>query len=212
MNNTPANLQVWFLRHGKPLSLDYNKYDDFMQMLCNGHETPLDVDHEIDFNLLPKRVDLVCYSPYQRAFDTAQVLCKKLAVKRLEKLPSLHEVEFDRDFILEREFKSLEQIRPKVLKRWYKNQNKAESFEDSLARVKEIETFLSQRQEKTIILITHGWFLRILEIYFVQGKRTRTNITLDDILNVTPVPLGHCIKATVARKDYARVGMNLVPV
>lgn len=214
MNNIPANLQVWFLRHGKPLSFDYNtdKYDDFIQMLCNGYKTPLDKDPGIDFDSLPEHVDLVCYSPYKRAFQTAKVLRKKLDVKRLEELPCLHEVEFDRDIVRKHEFESLPQIRPEILERWYRNQNKAESFEDSLARVKEIETFLSERPEKTIILITHGWFLRLLEFYFVQGKRTRTNITLDDLLNVTPVPLGHCIKATVARKDYARVDMNLVPV
>ena len=85
-----------------------------------------------------------------------------------------------------------------ILKRWYDGRNKAETFEDSLERVRKIESFLSERQEKTIILVTHGWFLRLLEVYFVQGKHT--DITLEDLLETKPVPLGHCIKATVARK------------
>jgi broad specificity phosphatase PhoE len=108
-------------------------------------------------------------------------------------------VKFAKDIIHKHEFKSLEQIRPVILKRWYHNRNEAESFEDSFARVKEIELFLSERQEKTIILVTHGWFLRLLEVYFVQVKHT--DITLKDILETKPVPLGHCIKATVARKS-----------
>ena len=130
------------------------------------------------------------------------MLRNKLGVKLMEEMQSLHEVEFDQDIIHKHEFESLEQIRPEILKRWRHNRNKVESFQDSLERVKEIELFLSERQEKTIILVTHGWFLRLLEIYFVQGKHT--NIQLEDILEVKPVPLGHSIEATVVRRNRAK--------
>ena len=202
MSDISTDIHVWFLRHGKTF-FDYenSQYDDFTQMLCNGHGTRLAEDPEIDFESLPKRVDFVGYSPAIRAVETAGVLRNKLGVKLMEEMQSLHEVEFDENIILEHEFESLEQIRPEILKRWRHNRNKAESFEDSLARVKEIELFLSERQEKTIILVTHGWFLRLVEIYFVQGKHT--DIELEDILEVKPVPLGHSIKATVVRKNSA---------
>jgi len=108
----------------------------------------------------------------------------------------LREVKFDCTIILRREFTSLARNREDILKRWYDGRNKAETFEDSLARVREIESFLSERQEKTIILVTHGWFLRLLENYFVQGNQTPT---FDDLLKAKPVPLGHCIKATVRK-------------
>jgi broad specificity phosphatase PhoE len=190
------DIQVWFLRHGKT-SFDYenSKYDDFIKMLCNGHRTPLVDDPGIDFKSLPERVDFVGYSPITRAVQTAEVLRNKLGVKLMEKMQSLHEVKFDKGIILEHEFISLAENRKDILERWYDGRNKAETFENSLARVRKIETFLSERQEKTIILVTHGWFLRLLEVYFVQGKHT--NITLEDILETKPVPLGHCIKATV---------------
>jgi broad specificity phosphatase PhoE len=206
MNDISTDIQVWFLRHGKSL-FDYenSKYDDFIQMLCNGHSTPLAEDPGIDFKSLPKRVDFVGYSPLTRAVETAEVLRNKLGVKLMEEMQSLHEVEFDKDVILEHEFISLEQIRPTILERWYHG-NKTESFEDSLARVKEIESFLSERQEKTIILVTHGWFLRLLEIYFVQGKHT--DIKLEDILKVKPVRLGHSIRATVTRKNSVKPQME----
>ncbi len=200
MSDISTDIQVWFMRHGKtPFNYENSGYDDFIQMLCNGHKTPLAEDPGIDFKSLPKRVDFVGCSPYTRAFETAKLLLNELDVKRMKKMPLLHEVRFDRDIILEHEFKSLKQIRPEILGRWYNDENKAESFKDSLARVRKLESFLSKRQEKTIILVTHGWFLRLLNIYFVQGKHT--DITLDDILKVKLVPLGHCIKATVARKS-----------
>jgi broad specificity phosphatase PhoE len=208
MNEISTDIQVWFLRHGKtPFDYENSSYDDFIEMLCNGHRTPLAKDPGIDFKSLPKRVDFVGYSPLTRAVKTAKVLRNKLGVKLMEEMQSLHEVEFDRDIILEHEFESLEQIRPVILERWRHNRNKAETFEDSLARVKEIESFLSERQEKTIILVTHGWFLRLLENYFVQGNHTPT---IDDLLKAKPVPVGHCIKATVARKSRVESQMDLV--
>jgi broad specificity phosphatase PhoE len=208
MNEISTKIQVWFLRHGKtPFDYDTRFYGVFMSMLCNGHETPLAEDPGIDFESLPPREDFVGYSRFTRAFETAQLLQSELYVKQIGVMPILEEVRFDKDIITEDEFESLEQIRPEILRRWYNNKNKAESFKDSLTRVKEIESFLSERQEKTIILVTHGLFLRLLEVYFVQGKHM--DITLDDILETKTVPLGHCVKATVARKGRAELQIDL---
>ena len=209
MANISTEIQVWFLRHGKtPFNYENNQYDDFIQMLCNGYSTPLAEDPGIDFKSLPKRVDLIGYSPTTRAIETAEVLRKKLDVKQMEELEFLHEVKFDRDIILPQEYTSLAENRKDILERWYSNRNTAEVFEYSLARVRTIESFLSERWEKTIILITHGWFLRLLELYFVQGKHT--DITIEDVLKVKPVPLGHCIKTTVARKSRVESRMDLL--
>jgi broad specificity phosphatase PhoE len=207
MTPLSTDIQVWFLRHGKtPFDYENSKYDDFIQMLCNGHETPLAKDPGIDFDLLPKQVDYIGYSPIQRAVETAEILHDRLGVNQMEELEFLREVKFDKDIVLEHEFESLKQIRPEILRRWYYNENKAESFKDSLTRVKKIESFLSERQEKTIILVTHGWFLRLLDVYFVQGKHT--DITLEDILKTGPVPLGHFINATVERKFRVKSRMD----
>lgn len=198
MNHISTDIPVWFLRHGKtPFDYENSKYDDFIQMLCNGHETPLAEDPGINFKSLPKRVDFLGYSPITRAVETAEMLRNKLGVKHMQELEFLRDVKFGEDIILRQEFKSLPENRNDILERWYSGRNKAEKFEDSLARVRKIESFLSERQEKTIILVTHGWFLRLLEVYFVQGKHT--DIALIDILKTKPVPLGHSIKATVAR-------------
>jgi broad specificity phosphatase PhoE len=209
MSDKSTVIQVWFLRHGKT-HFDYenSKYDDFIQMQCNGYSTPLAEDHGIDFESLPKQVDFVGYSPFTRALETAELLRSSLDVKSMEELELLHEVRFDRDVIGEHEFISLAENRKDILERWYGGRNKAETFEDSLARVRAIESFLSKQPGKTIILLTHGWFLRLLEIYFVQGKHT--DIAINDILDLEPVALGHCIKATIARKSRGELQGDFV--
>lgn len=209
MSNLSTDTQVWFLRHGKT-SFNYETppYDDFIEMMCNGHSTALAEDPGINFEALPKRVDLVCYSPYTRAFQSAEVLRKKLTIRSTEEQKFLREVSFDRNIILREEYISLVSSRKDILERWYSGRNQAETFEASLDRVRAIEAFIRERREKTIIMITHAWFLRLLEIYFVQGKHT--NITLQDILGVQPVSLGECFKATVTRKCSAESQMDLV--
>lgn len=196
MTEKSTEIQVWFLRHGKPL-FDYetNKYDDFIQMLCNGHSTPLADDPGIDFESLPQQVDFVGYSPIKRAAQTAQILQSRLRVQSMKEMTLLSEVKFDSDIILRHEFTSLAESREDILERWHNGSNRAEAFKDSLARVRKIESFLSEQRGRKIILVTHGWFLRLLEIYFVKGKRT--DITFKDIQETNPVPLGHCIKAKI---------------
>jgi broad specificity phosphatase PhoE len=193
-------IQVWFLRHGKtPFNYKNSSYDDFIAMLCNGHGTRLADDPEIDFKKLPRQVDIVGHSPTTRAVETAVILGNELDVKQTKELDFLREVKFDPDIIGPKEYKTLARSRKYILTRWFEGSNQAETFDQSLRRVKEIETFLNEQQQaKTIILVTHGWFLRLLEVYFGQGKHT--GITLEDILKVKPVALGHCIKATVARE------------
>lgn len=197
-----TEMQVWFLRHGDtPFDYEHSEYDEFIEMLCNGHETPLVKDHGINFRSLPKQVDFVGYSPALRAKQTAEVLQSKVDVKSMEELEVLHEVRFDRDIIKRHEYRYLAGSREDILERWIEGKNKAETFEVSKTRVREIELFLSKRPENTIILVTHGWFLRLLENYFVLGKPLE-EITLEDIREVKPVRRGHFIKATIGRNCH----------
>jgi broad specificity phosphatase PhoE len=210
MNNKYTDIQVCFLRHGKT-SFNYedSNYDDFIEMLCNGFNTPLveEDDPGIDLKSLPQQVDLVCYSPFRRAFETAQLLRSQLRVKSMEEKEFLREVGFDRDIILPEEYVSLPENRKDILEWWFDGKNKTEPFEASLQRAREIESFIRKQRVKTIILVTHGWFLRLLEVYFLQGKRT---ITIDDLLKSSPVQLGHSIQATIASKPHVESQMDLV--
>jgi len=195
MNNFNSK-RVWFMRHGK-INFDYENcaYDDFMEMLNNGSSKPLHEEHGINFALLPQKIELVCYSSAIRALETAKKLQEHLSVGSVKQLDFLSEVKFDNNIINRNEYKSLEDSRPFILERWFNNENKSESLKESMARVKRIEEFLQNRQERTIILVSHGWFLRLLELYFIHGRQS--NITLPDLLSVKPIALGEFVKANL---------------
>src|SRR5690606_2940801 len=127
-----------------PFNYENSKYDDFIQMLCNGLDTPLVPDDpELDFKSLPKVADFVGYSQYLRTYETAKLLSKEIQIKKMEEMPNLNEVKFSKDIIRESEYESLHQSRPMILRRWRSNEKKyGESFKDSMRRVKEIEFFL----------------------------------------------------------------------
>lgn len=190
-----SETHVWFMRHANPV-FDYENctYDEFIEMLTNGFHTPLAGDHGIDFASLPHDIELICSSPVRRAKETSEKLQEHLNVGSVEKLEALREVKFDKDIIRRHEYKSIKDSIPLILQRWFKNENKTESFQKSMRRAREIEDFLQNRQEKRIILITHGLFLRVLEFYFVQGKQEE-EITLSDLLNIRAIGLGEFIEA-----------------
>lgn len=188
---------VWFLRHGKT-DFDYENcsYDEFIELLQNGEDFPLiEEDFGINFTELPQKVDLICHSPARRAVDTAEKLKEVLKVGKVELLEPLHEVKFNDSIMSREEFTTIKESRIPMLTRWFNNENKVESFEDSWERVKKIESFLHSRPEESILLVTHGWFLRLLDIYFVQGKQR--DITLLDLLEVKPMALGEFVTANI---------------
>ena len=190
--------KIWFLRHGKT-SFDYENcsYKEFQEMLVNGLHVPLlKRNPGINFKELPDKINLICHSPARRAVDTAEELKKHLNVEKIELLNCLHEVKFDKTIIQENEYTSIKDSRQPILTRWFYNQNEKESFEESLRRVKQIELFLYNRSEKNILLVTHGWFLRLLNIYFAQKKLK--DITLFDLLKVKPMALGESFMVDIS--------------
>lgn len=197
--------RVWFMRHGQTtFNLENCTYDEFIEALSNGYHTPLREDHGIDFESLPQNIELICCSPARRAKETAEKLQEYLNVRPVVKKEFLREVKFDKDIIRRHEYKSLKDSRRYILTRWFKNENKSESFQKSMARVRRIEEFLKKRQEKTIIFVTHGWLLRLLELYFVQGKREE-DITLFDLLDVEPIKLGQFVEAKLENGSESNI-------
>ena len=211
INKALTHTQVWFLRHGKtPFDYENSEYDDFIEMLCNGYNTRLSKDHGLDLSIFPKKVDFVGYSPFIRAYETAKLLTENIIVGEFDELEFLSEVKFSRDILKRSEFDSLANNRKDILERWYNGRNMAETVRDSFKRVREVENFLLHKNYQTVILVTHGWFLRLLELYFVHGKRFYDEVSLEDVLNIRPIKLGESIKANIARRQISEFARELV--
>ena len=184
---------TWFMRHGKP-KFDYENctYDDFIAMLVGGINPCLSKNHNIDFTALPREIERIYYSPMCRSFETAKLIRDFLELGNddVKELELLHEVKFDHNIIRREEFGTLENNRRIILKRWYRNQNGSESFNHSFRRVIELDDMLSNNElgEGKILHVTHGWFLRLIDLYFREGKKS--GITQEDLLSVEPIQLG----------------------
>jgi broad specificity phosphatase PhoE len=120
---------------------------------------------------LPKQVDVIYCSPSKRARQTAKLIQKNLPNKpkieySLQKY--LAEVKFSEEILSKEEFNSrggLKGCRSLIIERWLKGNNK-ESIQHSLIRLKKLIQHLEDSPYENILLITHSWYLRLVNIFF----------------------------------------------
>ena len=186
---------IWIMRHGAP-DFDYDNctYDQFIDMLTNGKNRSLLKDHGIDFSALPSHVDLICHSPIPRALETVRELQNHLTITQVIEMDILRKARFTRDIISWDIYIYLKDNRDAILVKWYYGQNQEESFEQSLDSVKKLKLFLSSRPEKRILIVSNGWFLRLLDLHFAQRK---PHIDFTDLLQVQPLQCGRSINASL---------------
>lgn len=178
------------MRHGKALhntDYEYLKYNEFMGFMLkiDDENHGLTEDYKRNFKAADelKNVDIIYHSPFRRARETAELVREKLAHKpEIKDEPLLAEISFSKNIITESEFSrfgGLKGCRSLILKRWYDGEN-SETFADSKKRLQALDKKLNSTPYQKILLITHGWYLRLIVPYYQQGKR---NITLEDLLN-----------------------------
>jgi broad specificity phosphatase PhoE len=182
--------KIFFMRHGKALhntDYEYLNYEEFMGFMLkiNDERHGLTKEYKENFKVADKikNVDIIYHSPFRRARETAELIQEKLHHKvEIENEPLLAEIAFSENIITEAEFLKfggLKGCRSLILKRWHDNEN-SETFSDSKKRLLELDKKLNSTPRQNILLITHGWYLRLIVPYYQQGKQ---NITLEDLLN-----------------------------
>jgi len=165
-------------------------YQQFMAFLLNEVDPPLSTKHNgIKLQGIPKQIDVIYHSPAKRSIQTAALIQERLARmghKRprvssdLQKV--LAEVQFSKEVLSEKEFKKnggLRGCRAIILRKWYDGKN-IETFQDSIERVEKLCNFLKNSDDENILLITHGWYIRLLFMYFKNEKKDFVNLTSKD--------------------------------
>ncbi len=194
------DMKIIFMRHDR-LQKPYHNYDnlsfDELSELAKGKIEP-GVDklwfkeHINNFlstnliNKLPSNIKLL-YSPSRRARETAILLSKKLNIKNkdLMKINELHEIIFDpHQLISERVYKQrgMQAIREAVFTSWIKG-DLIESLESCFARIESLEKKFREIKSDIIFNITHGFFLRLLYLYFVERIKEVDKVSLESIKN-----------------------------
>ena len=206
--------RIIFMRHGSIYAnrdayenMDYN---EFMSYLLKTKNPPLKKTFEKNNNLTKsdeylqlknakidtslKDIDAIFPSPARRALETANLIQdyfkgRPKIVRKVKDL--LAEVRFYEKILSRQEFDEnggWNGCRPKVLKRWFNGEN-SEPFEISFARVRQLDLFLRRSPHKTILLITHGIFLRMIFMFYNEqlkidksGNLIKDKATLRNLL------------------------------
>ena len=159
--------QVYFIRHGESVS---NATYTLMGPNCDLTEAGKKQAVSVAGRMQHVAFDALISSHYPRAQQTAKEI-SKLTGKPIETCELFHEriwpkelhgLTYDDPHKKEVEDAVFEKMAQNVPSYRYADE---ENFEDLVARAKQCKDYLESRTEKTIVVVTHGTFLRFLHAY-----------------------------------------------
>jgi broad specificity phosphatase PhoE len=174
-------MKVIFVRHAD-LACPYDNYDrlslEQLDLLATGTAQP-HINTKLAMAKIQKHIadgffakdgiNAIYYSPALRAKETAALLAGTLDVTEVEELGCLHEIVFSPSkLISEATFqrKGMDVVREAVYKAVAENKAD-EATPAMLARVRQIQSLIARNDDKTIIIVTHGFFMRLLQLVFL---------------------------------------------
>ncbi|MBU1854297.1 MAG: phosphoglycerate mutase family protein [Nanoarchaeota archaeon] len=127
---------------------------------------------------------MIISSQENRSIQTAKIIQELNPVHHIIS-SNLNEIKFRRGII---EKEDIEQedfhyLRKKILTSIY-NSNFSEKFYDVKNRFLKFLEFTKTIEHDNILCVTHGWFMRIIELY--KEKGSLENINLNELLEVRP--------------------------
>lgn len=186
-------MKITFLRHGPLLQPfnDYNKLslDELSQLARQEVDPSVDLSKinegmsEKDYLL--KKYDVLYVSQSQRTSDTASELSKMISLPSKIKLHELNEIVFDPcKLVTEKEYEKekLTVIRRRLFEALVANSN-IETGDTVLLRIKKLEKILKKTQADAILVITHGFLMRYLDIIYRQKSQDFSEVALNRATN-----------------------------
>lgn len=186
-------MKITFLRHGSLLNPfhDYNKLSlHELSQLARQEADPLVDASNINEGMcekdyLLKKYDVLYVSESQRTSDTADELSKIISLPPKIKLKELNEIVFDPSkLVTENEYQNekLAAIRKSLFKALTNNSN-IETGEEVVQRIKKLGKILKKTQADTVLVITHGFFMRYLDIFYRQKSQDFSVDALNQAIN-----------------------------
>lgn len=179
-------MNVIFIRHAD-LKYPYNNYDklslsnlDFLatekiQPHINRRLAKSKIKkHLADGFLTKDGVDAIYFSSALRAKETAALLADALNVKETKELKYLKEIAFSpKELVSNTEFKrkGMDAIRKAVYKA-VEQGTADETTSAMVARIQRIQRLITNNSGRTIVIVTHGFFMRLLQIALLRNQLT----------------------------------------
>lgn len=161
---------IYLVRHGRS--------EDNAAPVFQSPNSPLDELGKQQANKIAERVsklsfDKLISSPFQRAKETAATITTKC-----NKVPEYSEIFVERVKPSSINGKPVEdETANKTWREWEKSLytqgmkvEDGENYDDLISRADKALTFLSERTEKTIVVVSHGYFIRTLLARVVLGE------------------------------------------
>lgn len=186
-------MKITFLRHGSLLS----PYDNYNSLTLSelSQLARQDIDPSIDTskifnqitnnNHISRKYDALFVSQSQRTNDTARELAKEINLPTQVKLKELNEILFDpSNLVTEAEYENdkLVIIRRKLFES-LANDSNLESGKKVIARVHKLNQMLKSSKYDSVLIITHGFFMRYLDIFYRQKSLDFSETALNQAIN-----------------------------
>lgn len=179
-------MKVIFIRHAG-LKYPYNNYDrlslEQLDSLATGTVQPhintrvakAKIKKHIEDGFLVKNeVDAIYYSPTPRAEETAMILAGLLTAPKREELSCLKEITFSPKKLVTKntfEHQGMNAVR-KALYRAIEQGVADESISTLLERIHRVQDLIVSDSNRTIVIVTHGFFMRLLQIVLLHDTST----------------------------------------
>jgi len=170
MSNTESEKIVYFIRHGQS--------EGNISPVYQSVDSPLSEEGKNQANLIAERIgklsfDVLISSPLPRTKETSEAITKVTG-----KVPEYSDLFVERIKPTQLDGKSHDDVEAKNLnKEWNKSLYKSgirakdgENFDDIIARTDKALEFLQNREEKIIVVVTHGFFLRTIIAKVLLGN------------------------------------------
>lgn len=188
---------VVFRRHSR-LGAPYNDYtklsfDQYRDLgLCR-------VDPDIDKQSLQliaeksvleelRGIDLIVCSPMKRAQQTSTLIRSLYPnTMGIRKSDTLKEIFFDLAFLLPRTSYAqgeLASIREVLFRKLINTEHGVEPLTDLFQRIRALENMLIHSQYERILCITHGFYMRILHLYYLEHILHPEDVSVEKLRNV----------------------------
>jgi broad specificity phosphatase PhoE len=181
-------MRVTFLRHG-PLLPPYHDYGqlsltELTNLAKQDIDPPIDViatQQKLQVNqVLQKEYQLVLVSPSQRTRNTAQVIGQEIPLPPYQIRAELKEILFDpQQLVTAAEYQSqgLAAIRRNLFTALVTGQN-LETGGEVVSRLEKFRTELLTQPVDSVLVVTHGFLLRFIELLYKDQHPTVTETNL----------------------------------
>jgi len=186
-------MKITFLRHG-PLLPPYDDYNKLSLDQLNDLALQ-NIDPSINKTIVRKRIssnvllneafDIAYISPSVRTVETARIINQHTEIKNTEILDELKEIVFTpKNLVDKKRYKQsgLQAVREGLFEA-LENGSNTENLQDIVTRISRLENKIISTTHSSVLIITHGFLLRILQLYFKQPKKIINAKSLNEAVN-----------------------------